>query len=53
MSAWENQSFTIAHADNGTFKGAGVHRDMRHCDAMELIEVTSSADFTTQEDGAE
>lgn len=53
MSLWHNQPFRCSRADNGTFKGAGVHRDMRHCDAMELIEVTSPADFTTQEDGAE
>lgn len=53
MSVWENQFFIIAHAYIGMCACAGVHRDMRHCDAMELIEVTSSADFTTQEDGAE
>jgi mannose-6-phosphate isomerase-like protein (cupin superfamily) len=131
MSIWKNQSFTIAHADSGTFEGAGlrpffeyrplgiaeatsgkfgahviravpgmesagtwhshdldfqmvyvtkgwvvfeyegqgehilragssvlqppgiVHREVRHSDDMELIEITSPADFTTQQEDAE
>ena len=130
MSTWKNQAFTIAHADSGTFEGAGlrpffeyrqlgikeategkygahviravpgmespgawhshdlefqmvyvtkgwvvfeyeghgehtlrsgscvlqppgiVHREVRHSDDMELIEITSPADFTTREEGA-
>ncbi|MEO9572708.1 MAG: cupin domain-containing protein [Tateyamaria sp.] len=130
MSSWKNQAFTIAHADSGTFEGAGlrpffeyrqlgikeatsgnygahviravpgmespgtwhshdldfqmvyvtkgwvvfeyegqgenilrsgscvlqppgiVHREVRHSDDMELIEITSPADFTTREEGA-
>jgi mannose-6-phosphate isomerase-like protein (cupin superfamily) len=130
MSIWKNQSFTIAHADSGTFEGAGlrpffeyrplgiaeatsgkfgahviravpgmesagtwhshdldfqmvyvtkgwvvfeyegqgehilragssvlqppgiVHREVRHSDDMELIEITSPADFTTQQEDA-
>jgi len=131
MSTWKNQAFTIAHADSGTFEGAGlrpffeyrplgiaeatsgkfgahviravpgmespgtwhshdldfqmvyvtkgwvvfeyegqgehilragssvlqppgiVHREVRHSDDMELIEITSPADFTTQQEDAE
>ncbi|MEO0764949.1 MAG: cupin domain-containing protein [Pseudomonadota bacterium] len=130
MSTWKNEAFTIAHADSGTFEGAGlrpffeyrqlgikeatagkygahviravpgmespstwhshdldfqmvyvtkgwvvfeyegqgehtlrsgscvlqppgiVHREVRHSDDMELIEITSPADFTTREEGA-
>ncbi|MEO0379912.1 MAG: cupin domain-containing protein [Pseudomonadota bacterium] len=130
MSTWHNQAFTIAHADNGTFEGAGLrpffeyrqlgineatggkfgahviravpgmespgtwhshdlefqmvyvtkgwvvfeyegegehtlrsgscvlqppgilHREVRHSDDMELIEITSPAVFTTQQEGA-
>ena len=130
MSTWKNQAFTFAHADSGTFEGAGlrpffeyrqlgikeategkygahvlravpgmespgawhshdlefqmvyvtkgwvvfeyeghgehtlrsgscvlqpsgiVHREVRHSDDMELIEITSPADFTTREEGA-
>ena len=130
MSTWHNQAFTIAHADNDTFEGAGlrpffeyrqlgineatdgkfgahviravpgmespgtwhshdlefqmvyvtkgwvvfeyegegehtlrsgscvlqppgiVHREVRHSDDMELIEITSPAVFTTQQEGA-
>ena len=131
MSTWKNQAFVIAHADSGTFEGAGlrpffeyrplgiskatsgkfgahviravpgmespgtwhshdlefqmvyvtkgwvvfeyegqgehilragssvlqppgiVHREVRHSDDMELIEITSPADFTTQQEDAE
>lgn len=53
MSVWENQFFTIAHADTGMCACAGLHRELRDCEDMELIAVTASADFTTQEDGAE
>lgn len=130
MSTWKNQAFTIAHADSGSFEGAGlrpffeyrqlgiseategkygahviravpgmespgtwhshdldfqmvyvtkgwvvfeyegtgehtlrsgscvlqppgiVHREVRHSDDMELIEITSPAVFTTQEEDA-
>ncbi|MEM6372251.1 MAG: cupin domain-containing protein [Pseudomonadota bacterium] len=130
MTTWKNQAFVVAHADSGTFEGAGlrpffeyrqlgisdatggkfgahviravpgmespgtwhchhldfqmvyvtrgwvvfeyegqgehilragssvlqppgiVHREVRHSDDMELIEITAPADFTTQEEGA-
>lgn len=56
---WKNQCFTIAHADSGTFQGAGLrpfgikHRELRHSDDMERIEITLPADFTMQKEGAE
>jgi len=131
MRTWKNQAFVVAHADSGTFEGAGlrpffeyrplgiseatqgrygahviravpgmespgtwhsheldfqmvyvtkgwvvfeyegqgehtlragscvlqppgiVHREVRHSDDMELIEITSPAAFTTQDEGAE
>ncbi|MEM9968960.1 MAG: hypothetical protein AAF755_12790 [Pseudomonadota bacterium] len=79
MTIWKNQAFTIAHADDGKFKGAGLrlffdyegqgehtlragscvlqppgikHREVRHSDDMELIEIISPADFTMQEEAA-
>jgi mannose-6-phosphate isomerase-like protein (cupin superfamily) len=130
MTMWKNQAFTIAHADDGKFEGAGLrpffeyrplgiaeategkygahviravpgmespgtwhshvldfqmvyvtkgwvvfeyqgqgaqtlragscvlqppgikHREVRHSDDMELIEITSPADFTTQQEDA-
>lgn len=63
-SPFATQSFSISHADSGTFKGAGLrpffeyrdlgikHRERRHSDDMELIEIISPADFPTHEEDA-
>ena len=45
---YKNQSFTISHADSCTPQPPGIkHRELRHSDDMELIEIISPADFTT------
>ena len=56
---WENQAFTVSQADNAPLVGEGLrafseyrdpgikHRELRHSDDMELIEIISPAEFST------
>jgi len=62
---WKNQAFIVSHADDSPFVGAGLragscvlqppgirHRELRHSDDMELIEITFPAEFDTRDETA-
>ena len=50
---YEGQGEQILRAGSSVLQPSGiVHREVRHSDDMELIEITSPADFTTHEEGA-
>ncbi len=50
---YEGQGEHVLRAGSCVLQPAGiVHREVRHSDDMELIEITSPAVFTTSEEGA-
>ncbi|WP_299730079.1 cupin domain-containing protein [uncultured Tateyamaria sp.] len=50
---YEGQGEHTLRAGSSVLQPPGIiHREVRHSDDMELIEITSPADFTTQEEGA-
>ncbi|MEO9685403.1 MAG: cupin domain-containing protein [Tateyamaria sp.] len=51
---YEGQGEHVLRAGSCALQPAGiVHRELRHSDDLELIEITSPAVFTTTEEGAE
>ena len=53
VSEYEGQGEHVLRAGSCVLQTAGiVHREVRHSDDMELIEITSPAVFTTSEEGA-
>lgn len=51
---YEGQGEHVLRAGSCVLQPAGiVHRELRHSDDLELIEITSPATFTTTEEGAE
>lgn len=50
---YEGQGEHVLRAGSCVLQPPGiVHREVRHSDDLELIEITSPADFTTQEEDA-